>query len=794
MRYIFILFLLSLLVAGCSSNTSNPITPAAQSDSSIPLIGASLYEDGGFNALGMLGLYELEIDSISNTAELVSKRTSAIGESYTVSGIGFFTVAPCADCLKLAGLYMTPDGNVAITFSISHPFNAGDPLKPPSAVNRLDLDVFDLAMVIAPQETIPATYSLTGISACVDICAEPDGYTTELANVTEDNAAMPYFLVVDESGEASHTWNEFHMGVEDVEFDAIFNLAAGGNFRFDLYLTMGYGFSAVKADRLNPAYYNPEFNRKAAWKVDVTPPEGDDPPVMGNTWDDNDNTTPYNITVEVFDWQIGANVDAELTNPTDIYAASGVSSVSAEIPGMNSSLQSVTTADSGTGMPDAPLVYTLSIANENLLSEGEYIGLVKVTDERAVGTIGDRDFLIDAPDGVTLEHYEMPEYATYQTFTATVVAGIIPLEGWLCFGHDPQHTGMADCVLDPATLEHKWTFSTGAITRSSPVIANEIAYFGSDNSNVHAVDIATGVEVWHVTLDSAVTGTAVIGEDAIYIGTYGGFMYSLSKTDGSEVWTAPYQVTYTPVGPDKYMINGAILVDGRIYFCANNGMVYGINQSDGSEIFTAPTFEPSLGNSCKTTPAYYVDEDQILVTSASADIVCYDAFDGTELWRESAGDMISCSPTLQDGKAYFTCRISAWKYDITSNPPTLLWSEQLLNPDPFFVNASGAVDDTHYYSLGDSQGKVYACDKNTGSFDWIAPSFFVHGFVASPAISGDTIYCAADNNYLYGLNTTTGAVEFTYDLGAYVDRSSVAIAYDRLLVGCSNGNMYCFGQ
>ncbi len=420
----FLIFI-ALLLVGCSSGDS-PTSPKENGNSNtidnLPIIGASLFEDGSFNALGMLGAYELSINPENNEPELVAKRTSAIGESYIVSGKSFFTVSPCSRCLKISSIGLNSDGNIVLTFSISHPFEKGDELKPPTAINRLDLDVFDLALVVAPLEATAAAYSLSNANAYTDFSVDADGFTTELAEMLEDSAAMPYFLVIDDSVSGAGTFNKFVMGTKEFEFDTVFDLSSG-MLRFDLYLTMGYGFSAVKADRLNPTYYNPEFNRKSAWKVAVTPPEGENPPVTGNTWSNTDNTTAYNVTVEVYDWQIGANVDVALTNPTDIYAASEVSSVSVEIPGMNSTLQSVTTADSGLGTPDDPLLYTLSIANENLLVEGEYTGLVKVTDERAIGTIGDRDFLIDSLDGVNLVHYDLPEFSTYQTFTATVVVG-----------------------------------------------------------------------------------------------------------------------------------------------------------------------------------------------------------------------------------------------------------------------------------------------------------------------------------------------------------------------------------
>ncbi|MCD6216490.1 hypothetical protein J7L05_01375 [bacterium] len=434
MRHVTIcLFTMFLVLMGCSGGSNTPVSPqgngASDTLDSIPIIGASIFDDGSFDAVGMFGEYELTINPEDSTAELTAKRIAAIGEDYIVSGVNFFTIAPCATCLKISGIAIDMDGNAVLTFSIRHPFPAGNTSEPPSAANRLDLDVFDLAMVIVPSEATATTYSITGKGVYTGYCINPDGYTTELADVVSDTAAMPFFLAVDDSDTGTSTFNKFAMGEEDMTFDAGFDLSAGV-LSFDMYLTMGYGFSAKRPDRLQPKYYNPEFNRKAAWKVVVTPPEGDDPPEMANTWNDMNGTDLWPVTVEVYDWQQGATVytgeplefgDAGSDN---VFASSEIASVSVEIPGMNSSLQSVTIPDSGTGHPLDPCIYTIPIANQNLLAEGEYVGLVKVTDERAVLTPADgRDFLIDTPNGIELINYEMPEYATYQTFTATVVIG-----------------------------------------------------------------------------------------------------------------------------------------------------------------------------------------------------------------------------------------------------------------------------------------------------------------------------------------------------------------------------------
>jgi len=372
-RYAILLIALIALIAGCS-RINNPVYIMEDSSS------ISISDKG--DDLGLLGAYQLVISPDGQNVELTPMRLSAIGESYMVSGLSFFTDTPCPDCLKLRGFAYEPP-LIKIIFEISHPFQAGNTSLPPSAKNRLDLDVFDPALVVRPLDTSTTSYSLGEIY--LGACGNQDGYTTELADLIGTNTACPYFLVVDNSETGSSTYNEFAMGTPSFLFDTWFaNIGS-----FDLYLTMGYGYSAKKPQRLNPKYYNPEFNRKAAWKVNVLPPDPSD------TWSASDTTTPHNVMVEVYDWQIGANVNQSLVNTTDVYAASEVAKVSVEIPGMTAAPVEVLTETSGTGKPNDPLVFTIPIANENGLPAGEYIGLVKVTDTRVPpDPYTDRDFLI----------------------------------------------------------------------------------------------------------------------------------------------------------------------------------------------------------------------------------------------------------------------------------------------------------------------------------------------------------------------------------------------------------------
>lgn len=408
-------FIVIVLLIGCSSNNSAVMPDTSGNmNNDAPLVNmsdADLYSSN----VGIMGAYELSLNLEEMTGELIPKRVSAIGESYIVEGISYFTLIPCGDCFKIEAIYGDSSG-VAVQFGLQHPFAPANHADPQSAKNRDDLDVFDVALVIAPIEEDNEKYSRTDIYVYNNICFNQDGYTTELANLAIDDTAMPYFLVVDDSETGINPFNKFGMGASE-SFTAYFKPRAA-LLNFNLYITMAYGSSATWETRFTPKYYNPEFNRKAAWKIDV---------FYEDSWTRNDTTTPVDVQVSVYDWQIGVPVatapDFADANTDRIYAASDVASVSVEIPGMNSTLQVETVPTSGTGTPSDPLIYTFSIANENGIYEDNYIGLVAVTDSRQVSAIpptGNRDFLISCPDGIMLDYLELPQFVTYQTFDVTV--------------------------------------------------------------------------------------------------------------------------------------------------------------------------------------------------------------------------------------------------------------------------------------------------------------------------------------------------------------------------------------
>ena len=400
--------ILLCIITGCSSGSSNPISPQSEFNKSGPgnLDSVPIIAFDGNTAIGVMGGYNLTISNDGKNADLVPMRSSAIGESYTVSGEAFFTMTPCTDCLRIKNVALDVNENIVLSFEIKHPFPRGNVSEEPSARNRLDLDVFDLALVVKPLYWNPDHYSLTNVYAYPRVVRNADGYTNELTGVTGENSVLPYKICYESANN-----NRFEMGTGYQPFDVIFS--PGENLTFDLYLTMGYGLSTSNfTQRLNPTYFVPEFNRKPAWKVKVDPV----------SWVRLDQST---VTIDIYDWNHGATVASSYPDPaytSHIAAPSDIQSVTVEVPGMTHAIVTAETSDTFTNGWDDPITYTATFNNEKGAREGIHFGLVKVTDSRTPGTIGSSDSTVRSPDGSTqYEYYTIPEFATYQTFIATIV-------------------------------------------------------------------------------------------------------------------------------------------------------------------------------------------------------------------------------------------------------------------------------------------------------------------------------------------------------------------------------------
>jgi polyvinyl alcohol dehydrogenase (cytochrome) len=170
---------------------------------------------------------------------------------------------------------------------------------------------------------------------------------------------------------------------------------------------------------------------------------------------------------------------------------------------------------------------------------------------------------------------------------------------WPMFGGDlgDSRDNPAETTIDAtnvAMLKELWTFK-GASNTATPAIVGGVAYFGTWDGKVHALDALTGVKIWETTLPDLIDSSPAISATQVFVSDDNGALHALDRSTGTVQWTM--QVDPHPE---------AHLWSSPLYIEAAGLVVVGV--ASGEE---------------QTQPPY----------SFRGSVVGYDAATGTERWR-----------------------------------------------------------------------------------------------------------------------------------------------------------------
>jgi hypothetical protein len=444
--YFLMIALISIVGIGCSGGTNlshDALTPdVSLGASSLPLGVSDWISDGTpAQGMGVLGLFEINVDVNNQAADLISLRNSALTDVLEVVDItNFLKMGPCFDCVKLQSIGIDVDGNIVLSIGIKHPFDAGDLLKPISGRNRADLHVFNVEGIVISNSTATLFDSI-GESTAGSYLVNADGYTGYLDSVIDDfyptDASIHPYITHFDDYSAGNFLASNPMGFESVtdpppsgnlvmamgcdynNQDYVFDIE--GQLRFIFAVGCTYAVSAAsKSDRFTPEYRIPQHNKKAASEVSVE--------IIRNDLAAGIETSTAEIEIHIVDISHGVAVGGELN---EMLADSSVLIIESDIPRFPLSPVFIVGSGSGSGHnPEDPLIYEATITNTDAVGEGIYPGLVKVTDSYSSGL--NTNPLLNGMDGIKRVDpsvnplaglFAIDEFATYQTFEIEVSTG-----------------------------------------------------------------------------------------------------------------------------------------------------------------------------------------------------------------------------------------------------------------------------------------------------------------------------------------------------------------------------------
>jgi len=385
------------------------------------------------------------------------------------------------------------------------------------------------------------------------------------------------------------------------------------------------------------------------------------------------------------------------------------------------------------------------IENEDFSLPNASSWSVFVNDESAPAGLGGNAL----SDGDKVSFYYLPwdgmtPLVDQATYAVHITVNAVPSDNWYQFHKDAANTGFSPGDA-PENNSLLWVSDPiGAVTSSSPVIAEGKVFVNCGGGSCCADDSpeasSKGAKV--VALDEF-TGDSLFtcGNGSDRYGSWASPCY-----DDGKIWCGlPESVNGgTTVANAKVYVGN---YDGHKYFC--------FDEETNEELWN---FE--VAGYAQGTPAF--SDGKTFLTSGTyspeGHVYCVDADSGTEIWNVTLPQDALGSPAVSNGIVYLT---------------------------------------TFIFGSGEGYGSLYALYANNGSPVWDEPAV-IQATDSTPAIGYGNVYvasgCPGSNPIqTYCFNSTTGSPVWNTsvedDLGGWT--VSVAVADQKVFVGkCDEADLY----
>jgi outer membrane protein assembly factor BamB len=346
----------------------------------------------------------------------------------------------------------------------------------------------------------------------------------------------------------------------------------------------------------------------------------------------------------------------------------------------------------------------------------------------------------------------------------------------------------------------RWRTKLGAPIYAGAAVRDGIAYVGSTGGVFHAVRIADGGLAWTFDAGRPMYGEALATAGSVYFVCDNGFLYKLDRGTGHETWRhdlgdarVARVLPHTAVFDYDYHAPRPLLANGVVYVGSGDGALYAVDDATGQRVWRFATGD-------KVRVGAVLAGDNVIAGSLDGKVYAVDARSGRQAWMHDLRAPVTTVPALIDGKVIVGTRGSVlyaldpakgevlwrdlfwlswveseavgadgvlyigssdlrrasaidprdghvrWRSDVYGSP----WGRPALTARHLYV---GAVGTDPYFIR--HVGSLVALDRDSGRTVWRWPvpanaGALQTGFVASPAIEGDTLVIGGLDGTLYG--------------------------------------------
>lgn len=247
-------------------------------------------------------------------------------------------------------------------------------------------------------------------------------------------------------------------------------------------------------------------------------------------------------------------------------------------------------------------------------------------------------------------------------------------------------TGAKCEVAVPSVQPYGWSFQIQGEILSSPIVKDDLVYFGGRDCSIWSLDAYSGEVVWQFSTSGRIDGSPVVWKDYLYVFSYDGKLYCFKRICSPDEYFIPlwtYDTQHRGVCPpviveDDQITNTdvwIIFVTGPKFDGTPQGKLYILNAITGNVIEVK-----SLGSFSYSSICYH--DRKILFTTNDGTLQCYDLLKQNFKWQKKFNCSFHYSNVaVKDNKVYlYAGDIERRVYILDLNTSEILWmSEQLSN-------------------------------------------------------------------------------------------------------------------
>ena len=336
----------------------------------------------------------------------------------------------------------------------------------------------------------------------------------------------------------------------------------------------------------------------------------------------------------------------------------------------------------------------------------------------------------------------------------------------------PQRTGVFIGPGLEGQPAEAWRFAAGSPILSQPAVAAGVAYFGSDDGVLYAVDLRTGAERWRHDTGASLTSSPAIADDILVTVTTAGRLVAVDAQTGAELWHSDEnfaaesmpaivgQTVYTGTnggtvlamelltGEQRWSYDAGAAVtrsvavsDSTLYFGADDATFHAIDAETGSGRWTYQSVGGRIGTPAARRDWVYF----VILDEPHSQLTALDPATGEERWRFAPENAASLRPVVLGPDSIYVADSGGTIYALDPASGAVRWSMEQDSE----IGAAPALVDGHLY-VG-SRDRVFAVDVATGREVW---SFAVDGNVEyGPVVADGLVLAGTQAGSLYAIGS-----------------------------------------